>query len=649
MSNGLGKYGLSDFYAISLTSDMKRQLMVRINDELNQTRTLTIERVNTVCQHLNQCFEPNLGTIRLAVNIVAKLLSFRVAEERVIDSYRKLLCYASNVIDCTNASELADGMRRISLAALEGGNVPFRAFPVTVTKCIMVLIYQLPIVDVLERKIIHHALRSTLRWNKLVPDAYKRCGFGSLIRCAIVSANNLRDDQAAVTELLALVWQLFDVYYGATPRSEVHPVDVLLRSAYDRIFLRLTSEWADAKCFALLIAVLYDLLKRPTIDGFLKLDIVRLLSDAAGGGLRRLVRLLSIRQHVRADVTMQARVKTVLTRIITQNLFRYECEQNGQRWQDLTKGIEWMVNSVCLTELVDARFICLHLPREKLSLENVCFMFIVRHLDVLGGLLDARAELDYVYNLVAAVNIIYHKRWSVPGFLVKHFIDGLSRFSNHNLWKQNVPESQKWLKAILPQGGPPSSGVNMFGRLPVTIQRIQWIKLQPRGFRELCIVHQQYEFLRDVYIVTWDEKLLTSLQSTFSVTTLMTVMHGKRFSCRARANASWLLSKRALPGTQLAKVYHNIRRHIRQPTGRWMYWARAIYGSIDGLDTATKRTLWAELTTASGRESEEENCLIFELQARLLISMLSEETDSEPNGHARTNNAIEPLLKKQKI
>ncbi|XP_058066182.1 uncharacterized protein LOC131215803 [Anopheles bellator] len=648
MSNGIGKYGLSNFYAISLTSEMKRQLMVRINDEVNQRRSLTIERAELVCQHLNQCFEPSLCTIRLAMNIVAKLLSFRVAEERVIDSYRKLLCYLSNVIDRTNASELADGMRRISLASLEGGNVPFQAFPVTVTKCIMVLIYQLPIVDVFERKIIHHALRSTLRWNKLMPDAYKQCGFGSLIRCAIVSANNLSDDLAAVTELLALVWQLFDVYYSGTPRSEVHPVDVLLRSAYDRIFSRLTSEWADAKCFALLIAVLYDLLKRP-IDGFLKLRIVRLLSDAAGGGLRRLVRLLSIRQHVRADVTMAARVKIVLTRIITQNLFRYECEQNVQRWQELTKGIEWMVNSVYLTELVDARFICLHLPREKLSLENVCFMFIVRHLDVLGGLLDPRTELDYVYNLVTAVNIIYHKRWNVPGFLVKHFIDGMSKFSNHNLWQQNGTESQKWLKAILPKGEPSSSGVNIFGRLPVTIQRIQWIKLQPRGFRELCIVHQQYEFLRDVYIVTWDEKLLTTMQSSFSVTTLMTVIHGKRFSCRARVNASWLLSKRALPGTQLTKVYHNITRHIHKPTDSWMYWARAIYGSIDGMDTAKKRTLWAELTTASGKDNEEVKCLVFELQARLLISMLSEETDSEPSGHARTNNAIEPLSKKQKI
>ncbi|ETN58262.1 hypothetical protein AND_010155 [Anopheles darlingi] len=667
----------SELYAVSLTPETKRKLMERIRRKvLDQQDQPVTESVPIICKYLNQCFEPKLDSIRVAMPIILHLLSHLGNEQPVIESYSKLLSYVPAVIDSSNASELTSYMQRVSKLALENGQVAFRTFPLIATKCILMLVHRMPIKSWPERKIIHHALRSTLSWYKVAPETYRQCGFGMLIRSAISSVDRLQDDtDAMIKELIALVHHLFGVFYIAHHRLEVHPVDVLLRSAYDRIFARLITDWTDRRrYYGMLLSVLYDLLKRQ-ISGFLKLEIVRSLSEAigGGGGIRRLLRFLYMGQDLQDDdsaatrTTLQ-RMKTIMTLILAQALYRYESEQDGQRLRDLLASIEQMINTVDLGELIDARFICLRIPREKLKLEALCLTFIVRHLELLEGgvVAGTRLELDYVYNLVASVNVIHRKRWTVPQFLVKHFIEGLSRFSHHEAIRENVPNLEPLLEAILPSmpdhvPGQPLT-VNIFGRLPVTIERIQWIKLQPRGMRQQLIVQQQLEFLQEGTVGLFDERILTTLQSTISTDTLFLALFGSHITNRGRFCASLLLSKRALSGTRLARVHNNIRRNLsHRPSDQWLDLIRAIYGSVDGLDRTSKRALLAQLgDVLLPGESDEQVSIIFELRARLLISLLSTDgkegrvsMQAESFGCASngitSSGEIEPLTKKRKL
>ncbi|XP_035788665.1 uncharacterized protein LOC118464965 [Anopheles albimanus] len=667
----------SELYAVSLTPETKRKLMERIRQKVldQQDQSPITESVTIVCKYLNQCFESKLDSIRRAVPIILRLLSHRGNEQPVMESYRKLVSYVPGVIDCSNASELASYMQRVSCLALENGQIAFQTFPLTATKCILMMVHHMPIKNWPERKIIHHALRSTLSWYKVASAVYRQCGFGMLIRSAIASADSLQDDaHAMIKELIVLVHHLFDVFYTSHHRVEVHPVDVLLRSAYDRIFARLITEWTDRHCYGMLLSVLYDLLKRP-ISGSLKLEIVRSLSDAVGGGgIRRLLRFLYIRKHLHEDDTvptrtMLQRMKTIVTIILAHALYRYESEQEGQRLRELLANIEQMINTVDLGELIDARFICLRFPREKLKLEALCLMFIVRHLGLLEGAVVAgtRFELDYVYNLVASVNVIHHKRWIVPRFLVKHFIEGLSRFSHHEALRENIPNLEPLLEAILPSmpdhvPGQPLTA-NIFGRLPVTIERIQWIKLQPRGMRQQLIVQQQFEFLQEGYVALFDERILTTLQSTISTDTLFLGIFGSRITSRGRFCASLLLSKRTLSGTRLARMHNNIKRNVNHRSiDQWLDWTRAIYGSVDGLDRASRRSLLAHLdgVPLSG-DFDQLFSIVFELRARLLASLLLGNAGNDrqvskqtatfgcPSNAITNGGEIEPATKKRKI
>ncbi|XP_050098316.1 uncharacterized protein LOC126579087 [Anopheles aquasalis] len=667
----------SQLYAVSLTPETKRKLMERIRCKVHdqQNEPPKTESIAMVCNYLNQCFESNLDSIRIAVSIILRLLSHRGNEQPVIESYRKLLSYIPGVIDSSNASELAGYMQQVSSLALENGQTAFRTFPLTASKCILQLLYRMPIKNWSERKVIHHALRSTLKWCKVAPEVYRQCGFGMLIRSAISSADRSQDDaDAMIKELIILVHHLFDVFYTTQHRGEVHPVDVLLRSAYDRIFARLTTEWTDRHCYGMLLSVLYDLLKRP-ISGFLKLEIVRSLSDTVGGGgVRPLLKFLYIRKHLQDDDTVTTRttlqrLKTIVTMILAQSLYRYESEQDGQQLRDLMASVEQMINRVDLGELIDARFNCLRYLREKLKLETLCLTFIVRHLELLEGAVVAgtQLELDYVYNLVASVNVIHHKRWIVPRFLVKHFIEGLSRFSHHEALREIVPHLEPLLEAILPSmpdhvPGQPLMG-NIFGRLPVTIERIQWIKLQPRGMRAQLIVQQQLEFLQEGNVALFDERILATLQSTITTDTLFLGLFGSRSTNQGRFCASLLLSKRTLACSRLARVHSNIRRNANQrPNDQWVDWIRAIYGSVEGLDRASRRALLGQIgdVPLSG-EFDEQYSIVFELRARLMVSLLDaakkegKESTSQATSFGCPSNAIasggeiEPSTKKRKI
>lgn len=312
---------------------------------------------------------------------------------------------------------------RVSFIVLEGGVVSTDYFPVSVMKCILVLMYRLPIKNLAERQHILQAVRSTLEWCRLNSNLYKQCGIGTLVRSIIVSTKQLPDDVTVATELTVLAHTLLDVFYCPQTIS-VHPVEVLLRLTYEEIFARLVTEWTGSRSFELLLYVLYGMLKRD-IFTYLKLDIVRLLANAIGGGTRRLVRLLCIGKHLQNGVLLH-KVKTILTIVLSHSLFRYEPVNRTVHFRAFLKLIEKMVQNIDLAQLASAKFLCLNIPRAKLNIDSVCFVFMVRHLDLLDEISSPSVELDYIYNLIASVNIIYYKRWQVPSFLVKHFIDGLS-------------------------------------------------------------------------------------------------------------------------------------------------------------------------------------------------------------------------------
>lgn len=173
--------------------------------------------------------------------------------------------------------------------ALQSENISHESFPVSLIKCILVLMCRLPVSRVNERIIILEALRTTLQWGRHSAKLYSQFELGSLVRSAFAFAGHLQDDFAAITELIALARHILDTFC-TPPSNEVHPVQVLLRSTYDKIFTRLVSEWTDIRCYETLLYVLFDLLKRD-ICIHLKLEIVRKVADAAGGGMRRLVQI----------------------------------------------------------------------------------------------------------------------------------------------------------------------------------------------------------------------------------------------------------------------------------------------------------------------------------------------------------------------
>uniref|UniRef100_A0A182JCR1 Uncharacterized protein n=1 Tax=Anopheles atroparvus TaxID=41427 RepID=A0A182JCR1_ANOAO len=517
--------------------------MGRIFRDLQRRTVFSDENVRVTCNYLNQCFETELDSILLAMEIVTQLLSRQVAEKDVIQSYRKLLTYISSGLHESNCSKIAIHFTRYIL----------------------------------------------------------------------------------------------DIFY--TPQtSDVHPVEVLLRSAYDNIFNRLVSEWTDTKCYELLLCVLFDFLKRD-LFAHLKLDIVRALADAAGGGTRRLVRLLCVPKHLR-DEQRRRKLKTILTISLAESLFRYESTKRGTHFHEFLKTIETMLDGVDFDELVKAKFLCLNLSRTGLTLQCVCFVFIVRHLDLLEGVTGNRVELDYVYNLIASVNILYHKRWKLPSFLVKHFIDGLSRFSQTDTFKKNVSDPENKMKAIFSSAAPATARLtdavaNIFGRLPATAQRIQWIQLQSDHFRAEYIFHQQLGILQERYIVTADEGLVHSLLAIFQTDTLLEVLASKQASPMARRNASVLLSRCSLTGPGLQKVLRQIKRSQKQDQGASnpgpiCNWVRAVHGSVQGLNDGSKRVLWTALSTIhkTTRCSDEQRLLLVDTKASLLVSMMHKMEDT---------------------
>uniref|UniRef100_A0A182QVB8 Uncharacterized protein n=1 Tax=Anopheles farauti TaxID=69004 RepID=A0A182QVB8_9DIPT len=574
---------ISRVYAISLTSDQKRQLMQRIYNEIHRRTTLLSDKeVCDLCQQLNQCFEVNLASILNAMEIILQLLTSRVATDEVVQSYRKLLSYVSNVLEKDNCGKLAYYLRKISLIALENGTISPERFPIAVMKCILVLMYRLPITDCSDRKIIMLALRANLEWCKHNENLYTQCGISQLLRSAISSTKQLRDDITVAAEMTVLAHHILDVFYSPQP-TVIHPIEVLLSLAYEHIFERLVTEWSTVTCFEMLLYVLYSVLKRD-ITTHLKLSIVRLVADAVGGGMRRFVRLLCVAKHLRDEVLLH-KVKTILTIVLALSLFRYEPVQHAHHFQAFIKTIEQMLSDVDLLELANAKFLCFNVPDAKLTIHHVCFVLVIRQLDLLQGVTSGSMELDYVYNLIASIHIIYYKRWKVPSFLVKHLIDGLSRFSNSEMFVKNVPEPDIKMQAILSTTpttlGTQKAVENMFGRLPATINRIQWLQLQPHGFKATLIFHQQIEMLQEQPILSCEDDRTAVLIAVLSTETLVKVLSLKQTSEMARFNASVLLSKSSLPVTLLRKVLKQIAfacQLEQRASGRWMYWYSSFIG-----------------------------------------------------------------------
>uniref|UniRef100_A0A182P5J2 Uncharacterized protein n=1 Tax=Anopheles epiroticus TaxID=199890 RepID=A0A182P5J2_9DIPT len=494
-------------------------------------------------------------------------------------------------------------------------------------KCILVLMYRFPHTNISDRKHILQTVRSTLDWCKGNPNLYSQCRISTLVRSAIISTKALRDEITIATELTVLAHHLLDVFF-ASQSTIVHPVEVLLRLAYEQIFARLITEWNDERSFELLLFVLYNLLKRD-IHIHLKLDIVRILADAVGGGTRRLVRLLCVGRHLRDGVLLH-KVKTVLTLVLAHSLFRYEPITRARSFKSFLTLVEKMVNDVDLAMLANAKFLCLSIPRARLNLEGICFVFVLRHLDLLAGFSGGSLELDYLYNLIASVNIIYYKRWKIPRFLVKHFIDGLSRFSHTETFERSVTEPRQKLHAILSGAAEHFYGRNktqtMFGRLPVTVNRLQWLQQQPDDFGSQLIFRQQLAMLQERSIWSGDETRTGLLYSTFTTETLVRILATEKATATARLNASVLLSKRNLAGRQLHVVVKQIvycAQGQHTTPERWTNWVRAVYGTAPRLDKVTRRRLLSGLSTIEQSAcSKEERLLLVDIRARLLVAMI---------------------------
>ncbi|XP_061501426.1 uncharacterized protein LOC133391384 [Anopheles gambiae] len=623
---------ISSVYAISLTPEKKRLLMQSMYAEAHQSvGPLCEEQVRELCIRLNQCYEVRYESIACAMEIILKLLGDRVATEDVLGSYRKLLSYVSSVLDRENCAKLANYMSRISSMVLKSGANGGSSFPVQVMKCILVLMYRCPIASIPDRKTILQAVRSLLDWCKTSPTLYGQCGISALVRTAISSTKVLQDDVTIATELTVLAHHLLDVFLS--PQSTaVHPVEVLLRLAYEQIFARLVTERCDVRCFELLLFVLYNLLKRD-IYLHLKLGIVRTLADAAGGGTRRLVRLLCAAEHLRNEVLLR-KTKTVLTLVLAHSLFRYEPVKRAHHFKAFLALIETMINAIDLDMLAKARFLCLSIPRARLSIESICFVFAVRHLDLLEGGAGGgcNVELDYVYNLIASVNIIYYKRWKIPSFLVKHVIDGLSRFSNTRTFEKNVTEPRKKLQAILAGAAAHvydgKRAQAIFGRLPATLHRIQWLQLQPDDFGAQLIFHQQLAILQERSVLSGDETRTSLLVAMFDTQTLVRVLSMKKVTATARLNASVLLSKRKLTGQHLHVALRRIGSSCTGAQGVpdcWTHWVRAVYGTVPVLDSATRRQLWSRLATVEPAVcTSEQRLLLVDMRASLLVAMIPE-------------------------
>uniref|UniRef100_A0A182LT29 Uncharacterized protein n=1 Tax=Anopheles culicifacies TaxID=139723 RepID=A0A182LT29_9DIPT len=622
---------ICNIYAISLTPEKKRLLMQRIYNETHQNRALSEEQVRATCNQLNQCYEVRFESIARAMEIVLKLLTSRVAMDEVLGSYRKLLSYVSNALEKNNCAKLANYMNRISSIMLEeNGSISAKSFPVSVMKCILVLMYRFPITNLPERQTMLQAVRSTLEWCRLESNLYKQCGIGTLIRCIIASTKQLPDEVTVATELTVLAHNILDVFYNPQT-TPIHPVEILLRLVYEQIFARLVTEWTTVRSFELLLYVLYSLLKR-NIFTHLKLDIVRLLADAIGGGMRRLVRLLCVAKHLRNGVLLH-KVKTILTIVLSHSLFRYEPIKRTVHFRAFLKLIEKMLNDIDLVELANGKFLCLNIPRAKLNIESVCFVFVIRHLDLLDGATTSRRlELDYIYNLIASVNIIYYKRWKIPSFLVKHFIEGLSRYSNTEAYVSNVTQPEKKFQAILACGPTcvqtHKRAEKVFGRLPVTVHRIQWmLHLPPDSFGEQLIFHQQLAILQERMILSSDDAWATKLLAMFDAETLVSVLRTKRASATAHLNASVLLSKCSLTGPLLGRVLRKIASICHQrpsvSSALWVDWVRAVYGTVQTLDSVSRRNLWLGLSKIEPSTcSCEQRMLLVDIRASLLVAML---------------------------
>ncbi|XP_053674487.1 uncharacterized protein LOC128724791 [Anopheles nili] len=633
--------GISRVYAISLTPEKKKQLMQKIYTETqHKCTTLSDNQVRDWCDQLNQCFGICFESISLGMEIVTKLLSTRVAPNDVILTYRKLLTYIYNVLDKSNCTLIAHYMSRISFLALQTGSVTADTFPVSIVKCILVLMYQMPIDGVSERKIFLHALRSTLEWCKLDSNTYKQCGIGMLIRSAIASTKRLQDDVTTATELAVLAHHVLDVFYNSQT-NPIHPVEVLLRLAFERIFTRLVSEWADVRCYELLLYVLYSALKF-NIEARLKLDIVRILAETAGGGMRRLVRLLCIRKYMH-DAELLHKTKVILTIVLAYSLFRFESPERYSHFPAFLVTIEKLISGVDFIELLDARFLCFNIPLPKQTIEHICFVFALRHLDLVEGVTSHSLEVDYLYNLIASVNIIYHKRWKVPSFFVKHFIDGLSRFSRSEEFQKSVSEPEKKVQAIMsttaasvPAG---KTANNIFGRLPVTIHRIQWLQLQPDDFKSKLMFHQLLAILHDDASLATDTVAAAALLAIFDTNSLIAVLFSKRATAIAQSNASLLLSRCSLSGPPLKKVLRQIMaicgKQQNHPLDEdWVYWVRAVYGSVHTLDGASLRRLWDVLRTIEQAAcSIEQQLLVVDTFANLLVHMIPEGKESVTELH----------------
>ncbi|XP_050072871.1 uncharacterized protein LOC126560964 [Anopheles maculipalpis] len=626
---------INTFYAISLTPEQKRLLMQKIYNDIHQNGSImSDDQVRAMCGQLNQCYEVRFQSIACAMEIIIKLLTVGVAKDEVIGSYRKLLSYVSNVLETDNCAKLANYLSRVSFIVLEGGGiVSSDVFPVSVMKCILVLMYRLPISNLTERQHILQAVRSTLKWCRHNSNLYKQCGIGTLVRSVIGSTRQLPNDVTVATELTVLAHTLLDVFYSPQTTT-VHPVEVLLRLTYEEIFARLVTEWTDARSFELLLYVLYGMLKRD-IFTHLKLGIVRLLADAIGGGTRRLVRLLCIGKHLQNGVLLH-KVRTILTIVLSHSLFRFEPVKRTVHFRAFLKLIEKMIQNIDLAQLANARFLCLNIPRTKLTIESVCFVFMVRHLDLLDGISSPSLELDYIYNLIASVNIIYYKRWKVPSFLVKHFIDGLTRYSNCQAFIKNVSHPEKQIQAILSTGTISvltyKTAENVFGRLPVTVHRIEWLlQLRSENFDEKLIFHQQIAILQERTILWSDDVWATKLLTMFSTKTLLAVLSTKKAPATARSNASVLLSKCSLTGRFLKKVLSKLASICQQQQQQqsdetatdWMNWLRAIYGTVHTMDGTSRRNLWCGLSNIEQWMcSNEQRMLLVDLRASLLVAML---------------------------
>uniref|UniRef100_A0A182K7X4 Uncharacterized protein n=1 Tax=Anopheles christyi TaxID=43041 RepID=A0A182K7X4_9DIPT len=453
----------------------------------------------------------------------------------------------------------------------------------------------------------------------------------TLVRSAIGATKVLQDNLTIASELTVLAHHLLDVFFSPQTAT-VHPAEVLLRLVYEQIFNCLVTQRSDVRSFELLLFVLYNLLKRE-IYMHLKLDIVRILAGTVGGGTRRLVRLLCVGQHLRNDVLLR-KTNTVLTLVLSHSLFQYEAVKRVRYFKAFLTLIEKMINEIDLMQLANAKFLCLNIPRAKVSIESLCFVFVLRHLDLLEGVGGYSLELDYVYNLIASVNIIYYKRWKIPSFLVKHVLDGLSRFSNNQTFEKNVSQPRKKMQAIL--SGAPAyvcesrRAETIFGRLPVTIHRIQWLQLQPDDFGPRLIFNQQLAILHEASVLSIDETSTSILLAMFGAKTLIKVLSTKRATATARLNASVLLSKRNLTRPQLHVVLKQIdcctNTSQKMMTDHWTDWVRAVYGTVPMLDSATRLRLWSRLAKVEQTtySNEQQRLLLVDMCASLLVAMIPE-------------------------